>query len=196
MLKLIEAEDRPKSRQRKPGLADICLPGKAWEERLMKSIKLNEIFSLILCIAVCETAGIMGSLFTARTVTTWYPTLEKPWFTPPGSVISAVWIILFALMGLSLFLVWQKGITSKSSRIALGVFSLQLMVNILWSYAFFSLQSPVAALAVIALLWLLILQCIIRFWHISKYAAVLLIPYILWVSFAAYLNYSLWRLNF
>jgi tryptophan-rich sensory protein len=153
------------------------------------------MFSLILCIAVCETAGIIGSLFTARTVTTWYPTLEKPWFTPPGSIISAVWIILFALMGLSLFLVWKNGISSNASRIALGVFALQLLVNVLWSYAFFSLQSPLAALAVIVLLWLLILQCIIRFCHISKYAAMLLVPYILWVSFAAYLNYSLWRLN-
>ncbi|OPY53434.1 MAG: TspO/MBR family protein [Methanosaeta sp. PtaU1.Bin112] len=162
----------------------------------MKSITGNELFNLILCIAICEMAGIIGSQFTARTVTTWYPTLEKPWFTPPGSVISVIWIILFALMGLSLFLVWQERMSSKASRIALGVFALQLVVNVLWSYAFFGLQSPLAALAVIALLWLLILQCIIRFWHISKYAAVLLIPYILWVSFAAYLNYSLWRLNF
>jgi|WetSurMetagenome_2_1015567.scaffolds.fasta_scaffold05407_10 translocator protein len=161
----------------------------------MKSIKLNEALSLILCIAVCETAGIIGSQFTARSVATWYPTLEKPWFTPPGSVISIVWIVLFALMGLSLFLIWQKGMASRSSKSAIGVFALQLLVNILWSYAFFGLQSPLIALAVITLLWLLILQCIIRFWYIRRSSAMLLVPYILYVSFAAILNYDIWRLN-
>jgi len=161
----------------------------------MNSIKLGEIARLILCIAICQLAGVMGSLFTASSVTTWYTTLEKPWFTPPGSIISGVWIILFALMGLSLFLIWQKGISSTNSKIALGVFACQLLVNILWSYAFFGLQSPLVAVIVIVFLWLLILQCIIRFWHISKEAALLLVPYLLWVSFAAFLNYTLWRLN-
>jgi translocator protein len=161
----------------------------------MNSIRLREIARLILCIAICQLAGVIGSLFTASSVTTWYTTLDKPWFTPPGSIISAVWIILFALMGLSLFLIWQKGISSTNSKIALGVFACQLLVNILWSYAFFGLQSPLAAIIVIVFLWLLILQCIIRFWHISKYAAMLLVPYILWVSFAAFLNYTLWMLN-
>ncbi|MCK9565095.1 MAG: tryptophan-rich sensory protein [Methanothrix sp.] len=161
----------------------------------MNSIRLREIARLILCIAICQLAGVIGLLFTASSVTTWYTTLDKPWFTPPGSIISAVWIILFALMGLSLFLIWQKGISSTNSKIALGVFACQLLVNILWSYAFFGLQSPLAAIIVIVFLWLLILQCIIRFWHISKYAAMLLVPYILWVSFAAFLNYTLWMLN-
>jgi tryptophan-rich sensory protein len=161
----------------------------------MNSIKFSEIARLILCIAICESAGVIGSIFTASSVTTWYATLEKPWFSPPGSIISAVWIILFALMGLSLFLVWQKGINSSNSKIALGVFGFQLLVNILWSYAFFSLQSPLAAFVVILFLWLLIMQCIIRFRYIRKEAAMLLVPYILWVSFAAFLNYTLWRLN-
>jgi tryptophan-rich sensory protein len=98
-------------------------------------------------------------------------------------------------MGLSLFLIWQKGISSANSKIALGVFAFQLLVNILWSYAFFVLQSPLAALVVILFLWLLIMQCIIRFWYIRKEAALLLVPYIVWVSFAAFLNYTIWRLN-
>jgi tryptophan-rich sensory protein len=161
----------------------------------MNSIKLRELARLILCIAICQSAGVMGSIFTARSVATWYATLDIPWFTPPGSIISAVWIILFALMGLSLFLIWQKGISSTNTKIALGVFAFQLLVNILWSYAFFSLQSPLAAFVVILFLWLLIMQCIIRFWYISKEAALLLVPYILWVSFAAFLNYTIWRLN-
>ncbi|MDQ1261374.1 MAG: translocator protein [Euryarchaeota archaeon] len=161
----------------------------------MRTNTLRDLARFILCIAICQLAGVIGSLFTASSVTTWYTTLDKPWFTPPGSLISAVWIILFALMGLSLFLIWQKGISSTNSKIALGVFASQLLVNILWSYAFFGLQSPLAAVIVIVLLWLLILQCIIRFWYIRKEAAMLLVPYILWVSFAAYLNYALWRIN-
>ena len=161
----------------------------------MNSITLRELARLILCIAICQLAGVIGSVFTASSVTTWYTTLVKPWFTPPGSIISTVWIALFALMGLSLFLIWQKGISGTDSKIALGVFVAQLLVNVLWSYAFFSLQSPLAGVVVIVVLWLLILQCIIRFWSISKDAAQLLVPYIIWVSFAAYLNYTIWWLN-
>ena len=161
----------------------------------MNFITSKELVRLILCIAICQLAGVIGSVFTASSVTTWYTTLEKPWFTPPGSVISVAWITLFALMGLSLFLIWQKGINSTNAKIAVGVFAFQLLVNILWSYVFFGLQSPLAALVVIVVLWLLILQCIIRFWSISKNAALLLVPYILWVSFAAFLNYTIWRLN-
>jgi len=81
------------------------------------------------------------------------------------------------------------------SKVALGVFAAQLLVNMLWSYAFFGLQSPLAGVVVIVVLWLLILQSIIRFWSISKDAALLLVPYIIWVSFAAFLNYTIWRIN-
>jgi benzodiazapine receptor len=161
----------------------------------MNSITLRELARLILCIAICQLAGIIGSVFTASSVTTWYTTLVKPWFTPPGFVISAVWIALFALMGLSLFLIWRKGISSADSKIALGVFAAQLLANVLWSYAFFGLQSPLAGVVVIVVLWLLILQSILRFWPISKDAALLLVPYIIWVSFAAFLNYTFLRLN-
>ena len=161
----------------------------------MNSIKLRELVKLILCIAICQSAGVMGSIFTASSVANWYTTLDIPWFTPSGSIISVVWIILFALMGLSLFLIWQKGVSSIDTKIALGIFALQLLVNILWSYAFFGLQSPLAAFIVILFLWLLIMQCIIRFWYIRKEAALLLVPYILWVSFAAFLNYTIWRHN-
>ena len=161
----------------------------------MNSITLRELARLILCIAICQSVGVIGSVFTASSVTTWYPTLVKPWFAPPGLIISAVWIAIFTLMGLSLFLIWRKGISSTNVKIALGVFAAQLLVNMLWSYAFFGLQSPLVAVIVIVVLWLLILQNIIRFWSISKDAALLLVPYILWVSFAAFLNYTIWRLN-
>ena len=161
----------------------------------MNSIKLGELARLILCIAICQMAGVIGSIFTASSVATWYTTLKKPWFSPPGSVISAVWILLFVLMGISLFLVWRQGISGADSKIALVVFAAQLLVNTLWSYAFFGLQSPLAGVVVIVVLWLLILQTIVRFWPIRKGAALLLVPYIIWVSFAGFLNYSIWRLN-
>ena len=103
--------------------------------------------------------------------------------------------MLFTLIGISLFLVWRDGKRDADWKIALGVFAAQLVVNVLWSWAFFGLQSPLAGIVVIAVLWLLILQAIVRFWPISKNAAWLLVPYILWVSFAAFLNYTIWQLN-
>ncbi len=161
----------------------------------MTVITLREIPSLILAIVICQSAGVLGSFFTSSSVSTWYPTLIKPSFAPPGSVIGAVWIVLFTLMGVSLFLVWRDGKNDAGRKIALVIFALQLVVNVLWSWAFFGLQSPAAGIVVIVVLWLLILQCIFRFWPISRNAALLLVPYILWVSFAAFLNYTIWRLN-
>lgn len=161
----------------------------------MTSIARREIPGLLLAIAICQMAGVLGSVFTSSSVLTWYPTLIKPSFTPPGGVIGTVWIALFTLMGIALFLVWRESKGGSDRKIALGVFAAQLVVNVLWSWAFFGLQSPLAGIIVIAVLWLLILQCILRFWPISKNAALLLVPYILWVSFAAFLNYTIWRLN-
>jgi tryptophan-rich sensory protein len=128
-------------------------------------------------------------------VYTWYPALTKPWFTPPQGVIPAVWIMLFTLMGLSLFLVWREGLARPGAKAAIYVFVAQFAVNILWSGAFFGLRSPQAGLVVIALLWILILLTMIKFWPVSKGASLLMIPYIAWVSFAAYLNYSIMLLN-
>ncbi|HPT19644.1 MAG TPA: tryptophan-rich sensory protein [Methanothrix sp.] len=166
----------------------------------MKIISYGEFPRLILCIAVCQMAGIVGSIFTAESVTTWYITLEKPGFAPPGWVISAVWISLYTLMGVSLFLIWRQDWGSDrekegNKRIAIAAFALQLLVNAAWSWAFFGLQSPPAGFATIIILWLLILFTARLFWPISRPAAWLLLPYILWVSFAAFLNFSLWRLN-
>ncbi|MGV8174402.1 MAG: TspO/MBR family protein [Methanothrix sp.] len=161
----------------------------------MKNIRRDEISKLILCIIACQAAGSLGSVFTNMSVATWYPTLAKPWFTPPGGVIGAVWILLFTLMGVSLFLVYREGFSSPAVKVAIYLFAAQFVFNILWSGAFFGLRSPVAGLVVIALLWILILLTIIKFWHVSKEASLLLIPYIAWVSFAAYLNYSIMLLN-
>ncbi|MDD1723430.1 MAG: TspO/MBR family protein [Methanothrix sp.] len=161
----------------------------------MNRINKGEIPKLILCIVACQGAGLLGSIFTNMSVSTWYPTLAKPWFTPPPGVIPAVWTVLFTLMGVSLFLAWRAGLTSPEFRGAAYAFAAQFVFNILWSAAFFGLQSPKAGLAVIAMLWILILLTIYRFYPLSREAALLLVPYIAWVSFAAILNYSILQLN-
>lgn len=137
----------------------------------------------------------MGSVFTRISVGTWYAALKKPSFTPPNWVFSPVWITLFVLMGIAAFLVWNKGLSDQKVRIALSIFSVQLILNVLWSAMFFGLRSPLAGLIEIAVLWIAILLTILYFFRVSNTAGMLLIPYILWVSFAAVLNFSIWRLN-
>jgi translocator protein len=155
----------------------------------------NELFRLILSIIICQMAGVIGSIFTASSVTSWYPTLVKPSFSPPGFYIGVIWIVLFTLMGISLFLIWREIPRNLPLRVALYFFAAQLIVNVLWSAAFFGMQSPISGLAVIAFLWIFILITIIKFWPINRTAALLLVPYIVWVSIAAYLNFSIWKLN-
>lgn len=155
----------------------------------------NDLFRLILSIVICQMAGVIGSALTAGSVAEWYPTLIKPSFTPSGSTIGFIWITLFALMGISLFLVWREAPENPASRTALLFFAVQLIVNVLWNAAFFTLRSPANGLVVIAILWVLILITILKFWPVNKTAALLLVPYIVWVSIASYLNYLLWALN-
>lgn len=151
-----------------------------------------EIFGAILA---CEMAGIFGSLFTASAISTWYTTLVRPELSPPNWVFGPVWTTLFALMGVSVWLVWKRGTKNPDVRVALGMFAFQLAVNVLWSLAFFGLHSPGAALMVIFLLWLAIAMTIALFVKLSKPAAILLLPYLAWVTFATYLNYAFWILN-
>jgi len=150
---------------------------------------------LILSIIICQLAGFVGSIFTRASVSTWYVTLNKPSFTPPGWVFGPVWITLYALMGISAFLVWNKGFNDRQIKAALIIFGIQLILNALWSAAFFGLKSPLAGLIVIVILWLAILLTIFRFLNISAAAGLLLLPYIVWVSFAAVLNLSIFLLN-
>lgn len=158
-------------------------------------MKLSDVFKLVLAIVVAELAGIIGSVFTASSIPTWYATLAKPELAPPNWVFGPVWTTLFALMGIAAFLVWKKGWERKEVKVALSVFLGQLILNTLWSIIFFGLQSPASALIEIFILWLAILLTIIVFARISKPAAWLLAPYLLWVSFATYLNYAIWMLN-
>ena len=150
---------------------------------------------LIASVAVCQLAGIAGSLFTYPKISTWYATLNKPAFAPPNWVFGPVWISLFTLMGIALYLVWQKGVRSQNERYAVYAFGLQLGLNALWSFLFFGLQSPFYGFVGILLMWLAIAATMWEFRHIDRRAACLLVPYIAWVSFAALVNYAVWLLN-
>ncbi len=163
-------------------------------------MKINNIFKLIIAIVVSELAGIIGSVFTAPSIAGWYAGIVKPALNPPAWVFGPVWTILFALMGISAFLIWSSYAKApvdkkKGIKVALILFGVQLVLNTLWSIIFFGLHSPGGALIEIIFLWLVILATIIYFYKISKPAAWFLVPYILWVSFAMYLNLMIWRLN-
>lgn len=159
-------------------------------------MKREKILSLVFSIIVCEAAGAIGSLFTAPAIPLWYASLTKPAFNPPSWIFAPVWTALFALMGIALWLILEKRPFVRKNMIwAVGVFILQLALNILWSYFFFGQNDPGAAFVEIIFLWLAIAATIVIFYRIRRPAAYLLIPYLLWVSFAGFLNYSLWKLN-
>lgn len=154
-----------------------------------------DVTKLILSIIVCQLAGFIGSIFTRASVSTWYVTLNKPSFTPPGWVFGPAWITLYLLMGISAFLVWSKGFSNREVKVALIFFGIQLILNAFWSAAFFGFRSPFAGLIVIAALWVFILLTILFFFRVSHTAGVLLLPYIGWVSFAGVLNAALFVMN-
>ncbi|MFA6428106.1 MAG: tryptophan-rich sensory protein [Candidatus Buchananbacteria bacterium] len=155
----------------------------------------KDYFKLFIALLIPQVAGWIGAIFTTPAITGWYTGLNRPVLAPPNWLFGPVWTILFILMGLAVYLIWQKDHQSQTAKIALSVFALQLVLNTLWSIIFFGLHNPAVALVEIAFLWLAILVTIIYFAKISKSAAWLLVPYILWVSFASYLNYSFVVLN-
>lgn len=155
----------------------------------------RDIIKLVLSILICQLVGVVGSLFTTPSIPIWYASLEKPSFTPPNAVFSPVWITLFVLMGLSLYFLWREPLKESGVKIALFFFFLQLILNMMWSILFFGLKNPLLAFLEIILLWVAILFTILSSWKVSKTAAVLLVPYILWVSFAGVLNFFIWNLN-
>jgi len=161
----------------------------------MEKIKIIEIIKLVVSIAICQLAGFIGSIFTRVSVSTWYTTIKKPSFTPPNWLFAPVWTTLFVLVGVSAFFVWRVGLDDRRVRIGLSIFAVQLILNILWSAAFFGSRSPLAGLIVIAILWMAILLTILNFFKVSVVAGILLIPYIVWVSFAAVLNAAIYTLN-
>lgn len=156
---------------------------------------MSNFLKLVLSILICQLAGITGALFTAGSVTGWYATLIKPSFNPPDSVFAPVWTVLYFLMGISMFLIWKEGIRNKEVRNTFIIFIVQLVFNTLWTIIFFGARSITGGFVTIVILWILILICIFRFLRISKTAGMLLIPYFLWVTFAAVLNCFIMILN-
>ena len=140
------------------------------------------------------SAGAIGSIFTASAIPTWYAALKKPSWTPPGWVFGPVWTALYLTMGVAAWLVWRRG-GWAANRTPLTLFALQLAANALWSILFFGLHTPGAAFLEIVVLWSLILATALAFRRVSALAAWLLLPYLAWVTYAATLNFGIWRLN-
>jgi tryptophan-rich sensory protein len=155
-------------------------------------MKVSIAIKFIMCLAVTFSAPLIASLFTRESISGWYAELNKPFFTPPDWVFGPV---LYLLMALSAALVWQKGFAKPLVKIALALYLLQLILNGLWMPLFFGLKMPLLAFFEIILLWGAIILTIVAFARVSKPAVLLLLPYIVWTSFAAVLNFSLWLLN-
>lgn len=162
---------------------------------MIKLVKPKAITKILIFILICELAGAIGSIFTAPAISTWYATLEKPAFNPPNWLFGPAWTILYLLMGIAAYLIWEKGFGKKEVKIALAIFAIQLFLNIIWSFLFFGLKSPGLALGEIIILWLAIFATLVVFYRISKPAGLILVPYILWVTFAAILNFAVVQLN-
>lgn len=166
-----------------------------WQWGKENSVSKKDAIKLVFVVLVSELAGIIGSVFTYPSIQTWYAYLIKPSQNPPSWIFAPVWTILFMLMGISAFIIWKKGLGRKDVKIALSIFIVQLILNTFWSVIFFGEHNPGLAFVEITVLWLAIIAMIVSFAKISKTAAWLLLPYILWVTFAGFLNYSLWQLN-
>lgn len=156
---------------------------------------MKDYFKLTISIIVCELVGIIGSIFTSNAISEWYVYLNKPSFSPPNWLFGPVWTTLYFLMGVSFYLIFIKGWHKKNIQQACYLFITQLALNFIWTPVFFGLRSPFLGFIVIIALWLAIIMTMKKFYSISKPAFYLLIPYLLWVSFASVLNGMIWWLN-
>lgn len=154
-----------------------------------------EIPKLITALGVTLITGFIGTFFTAEPLTTWYTNLNKPYWTPPDWAFGPIWTMIYILIGIAAYLIWKNGLERKDVKIALLVFALQLILNLLWSVLFFGFKSIYGGLIEIIILWITILFNFILFYRISKFAGILFLPYLVWVTIASYLNYSIYILN-
>jgi translocator protein len=156
--------------------------------------KPRSVLALFVFLGVCLGAGGLGAVATTPEIDGWYRTLAKPEWNPPNEVFGPVWTALFVLMAIAGWLVWQKE-HSGPRRVGLILFGLQLALNVAWSWIFFALHQPEWAVIEIVLLWLAIFATLVVFLRQSRPAGALLVPYLTWVTFAAGLNFAIWRLN-
>jgi tryptophan-rich sensory protein len=155
----------------------------------------HSVLRFIISILASFVAGGIGSIFTFKAIPIWYAGLKKPACTPPKWVFGPVWTTLYFLMGISVFLVWQEGLAAPYVLPAFTLFWIQLAVNAAWSVIFFGMKSKGGGVITIIVLWLLIMATIVASLRVSGWAGALLVPYIVWVSIATYLNIGVWRLN-
>ncbi len=156
---------------------------------------MNKFIKLVAAIFLCQLAGIIGSVFTMDAITGWYETLTRPIITPPNWLFGPVWITLYTLMGIALYMIWQEGLKKRDVKFAFIFFILHLAVNAAWSIIFFGFNALWLSVSVILVLLVMIIASIILFWDISRIAALLLVPYLLWVTYATALNVSIAVLN-
>jgi len=158
-----------------------------------QGLKTNRWAELIVALALCLGVGLLGAIATRQSLSDWYPALRKPEWNPPSWLFGPVWSILYVSMAVSAWIVWR--IRGPGGRLALSFFGLQLALNAVWSPLFFGFRSPALALVDIVFLWLAIVATIIAFRRSSRPAAFMMLPYLAWVSFAASLNFEIWKLN-
>jgi len=156
---------------------------------------MNNTLKLIIAIAIPLIVGGTSGFFTATGVESWYQTIARPTWNPPGWLFGPVWTTLYVMMGISLFLVWKEDASVELKKIGIALFAVQLVLNFFWSFIFFDQHQIGWALVEIAAMWVFILLTIFAFAQVNKAAAWLLVPYISWVSFATILNYTIWQLN-
>lgn len=156
---------------------------------------MNNTLKLIIAIAIPLIVGGTSGFFTATGVESWYQTIARPTWNPPGWLFGPVWTTLYVMMGISLFLVWKEDTSVELKKIGIALFAVQLVLNFFWSFIFFNQHQIGWALVEIIAMWVFILLTIFAFAQVNKAAAWLLVPYISWVSFATILNFTIWQLN-
>lgn len=154
----------------------------------------HQVLGFVAWLALCMATGAVGALASVN-ARTFYANLVRPAWAPPGWVFGPVWSTLFLSMAIAAWLVWRAPGQNNARSLALTLFIIQLVTNALWSWLFFAWHLGGVALAEVLLLWLLIAATAFAFWRVTKVAALLLLPYLAWVTFASALNYMLWRLN-
>ena len=170
------------------------------------SARTHSILALIGLLLLCYAVAALGAVSTAPSIPTWYAALAKPSFNPPNTLFAPVWTALYGLMAIAAWLVWripkdnphtsyrQSG-RQSGRRSGLALFAVQLLLNALWTPVFFHFHQLLPALVIIACLDIAILLTTLRFWKVDRVAALLMLPYLAWVSFATALNYQIYRLN-
>ena len=154
----------------------------------------RSLIGLAVWVGLCFGAAFLGSIFTTPSIPAWYAGLIKPSWAPPDWLFGPVWSALYLMMALAAWLLWRRGGLAVA-RLPITLFLVQLGLNVAWSFLFFGLRQPGLAFAEIVLLWCAILTTLIVFWRRTAAAGWLLLPYLLWVTFAVVLNFALWRMN-